>query len=162
MHARKFLGLIAVSMCSLLPAVSAAEEAPVIQAEFTVILDGPVWPHGEYLERIKGKIERKMFGPPSATMVVTVGHQGAVRYQPKDGACVMIQTLLEGAAPNAMSLNVDLLECSADANATGKTPLPGTARTRIPLLLNQSASVRYDDKNQVRFVPQRFIRPGDR
>jgi len=159
MHARKLLGWIAISMCSFLPAVSAAEEdAPVVKAEYLVILDGPAWPHGKYTELIEGK----MFGPPAMTMIETVGHQGMVRYQPKKGACFMLQTLLEGAAPNAMSLTVDLLECPADANVMGKTPLPGTSRTRISLLLNQSTSVRYDDENQVRFVTQRFIRPGER
>lgn len=158
MHSRNLLGWIAVSMCILLPAISAAEgDAPVMQTELMVIFDGPLWPHGAYT----GRVEGKTFGPPAMTVVMTVSHEDAVRFQPKDGVCVIVQMLPKVTSHEALALDVDLLECPSDTNAMGKTRHPGTASTNIPLILKQSAAVRYDDKNQVRLVTQRFIRAGD-
>lgn len=144
--------LLKAGLWVALPVMGATAAEPS-QVEVMVMFDGPLWPHGAYVERIEGKT----FGPPVAEVVMTIGHSMQIRLPQNDGPCSILQMLAKPTTAETLSLEVGFMGCNDEAQLRGESIHAGVTEINIPLASGQRSSVRYDDLNTVEFSVQKRI-----
>lgn len=138
---------------------TAADEQPIDpqmpSIAFRLVLDGPRWPHGEYTHRIDGKL----FGPPSALVLIHGGKHTSVRFDYVESPMWIDFTPIKNKDGN-LAISVAITDCDKGAETLTAAQQQRAIHSDGPFVLGSPVNIAYGD-GVVRIVPMGTALPGE-